>query len=620
MKPKLLLITIFGLLLSTQLFAKTGKITPYNPEEKVYWDFLKERLFDGENSFVSSFQGDIVIRLDGATEPDSIIVKGLMQELRQIIPNRKVRFSKDFFEVDENGKLVHSINIGFNDKGTINSNIHVQCSKNINGNQIFYDGFKGIYQPEIYQQQINIRLADSISFAVRKRYIEYAIIKSMCTIKGNLKDAKTFIDGAILSDFDYNPINTDFSEVDKFVIQKLYSNDFQKQFKNYMLANGSVKRYLIFAHKDAMKQIGYFVSVFLAMLILLFSYKPIIKRNYRNQYLSYLLPVLLLNNSLLFILFVYRLLATFHLVFYVGSLQLILITNSVAFVLTSVLYLIERFSLNSTLIFSKLVILKVLFTITIIIIPFYILSLFWPRHTELQSVSFWITGITLAVARGIIIYLKHVGELEIREKNIELMALKEVNTRVEIQSLHARINPHFLYNSLNSIAGLAHSDANKTEKMALSLSDMFRYSLNRKDEVLTDINDEVEMVRSYLEIEQIRFGERMSFSIEIDDELKTKKIPKFILQPLVENAIKHGISKIEGKGEISLVINKENQGIEIEVSDNGPDFPEGLVAGYGLQSLYDLLKICYKDAAEVNWQNSPSKMISVRIPLNEKTI
>ena len=91
------------------------------------------------------------------------------------------------------------------------------------------------------------------------------------------------------------------------------------------------------------------------------------------------------------------------------------------------------------------------------------------------------------------------------------------------------------------------------------------------------------------------------------------------MQPLVENAIKHGISKIEGEGEISLTIKKANQQIEIEVADNGPDFPEGLVAGYGLQSLYDLLKICYKDKAEVNWQNAPAKMITVRIPFNAQT-
>ncbi len=227
MKTKLILITILGLFFSNPIFSKTKNGSPYNPEEKVYWDFLKERLFDGERSIVSSFQGDIVIHLDGASSQDSSIVESLMLQLRQIITNRKVRFSKENMEVDENGEIFHSINIDFNYYGST----YIHRSKNINGNQIFYDGFKGIYQDDIFMQLITIKLNDSISFADRKRYIEYAIIKSMCTIKGNPMDARTFIDNAILSDFDYNPVNTEFSEVDKFVIQKLYSDDFQKQFK-----------------------------------------------------------------------------------------------------------------------------------------------------------------------------------------------------------------------------------------------------------------------------------------------------------------------------------------------------------------------------------------------------
>jgi LytS/YehU family sensor histidine kinase len=136
---------------------------------------------------------------------------------------------------------------------------------------------------------------------------------------------------------------------------------------------------------------------------------------------------------------------------------------------------------------------------------------------------------------------------------------------------------------------------------------------------MSPISDEVKMVQSYLEIEQIRFGDRLSFTIDVDPELKARFIPKYIMQPLVENAIKHGISRIEGKGELVLSVHEADGGIIISVEDNGPAFPEGLVSGYGLQSLYDLLKLSYGENAEVDWQNEPKKMIWVLIKNNANT-
>jgi sensor histidine kinase YesM len=122
------------------------------------------------------------------------------------------------------------------------------------------------------------------------------------------------------------------------------------------------------------------------------------------------------------------------------------------------------------------------------------------------------------------------------------------------------------------------------------------------------------MVRTYLEIEQIRFGERMTFSIIVDKSIENQQISRFLFQPLVENAIKHGISNIDGKGEISISVMKIKEEIVITVGDNGPSFPDGLVSGYGLQSLYDLLNLIYGDKAKVNWQNTPNKQITVTIP------
>ena len=230
--------------------------------------------------------------------------------------------------------------------------------------------------------------------------------------------------------------------------------------------------------------------------------------------------------------------------------------------------------------------------------------------------DYWIiTNIALALAfgRGLLIYLNHYSDNLLKQKDVELSQLRALHSQAELKTLQAQINPHFLYNSLNSIASLAYISAEKTEKMALSLSDLFKYAINRKGKKISTVKDEVEMVQNYLEIEQTRFGDRLEFVIDVEEAVLLEEIPMFILQPLVENAVKHGISKIEEQGKIVLQILKTNKGIEIKILDNGPDFPEGLVSGHGLQTVYDLLRLTYGEKALLKWQNTPEKSIIILI-------
>lgn len=221
---------------------------------------------------------------------------------------------------------------------------------------------------------------------------------------------------------------------------------------------------------------------------------------------------------------------------------------------------------------------------------------------------------TIATLRALIGYFIFKERNLIIENENKLANLRELKAKAELKSLQSQINPHFLYNSLNSIASLAPIDAQKTQKMAHSLSDLFKYSINRKDKKTSTVHDEVEMVKTYLDIEKIRFGDRLQFTLEVDKDLENHKIPLFLIQPLVENAVKHGISKNEGLGSIDLRISKEQNKIIISVSDNGPDFPEGLVSGHGLQTVYDLLRLTFGDQASLNWTNKPKKMITITIP------
>ncbi|MDI9869663.1 sensor histidine kinase [Flectobacillus roseus] len=236
------------------------------------------------------------------------------------------------------------------------------------------------------------------------------------------------------------------------------------------------------------------------------------------------------------------------------------------------------------------------------------------RQDYLVLSQIFLLLMAIASLRALIGYFIFKERNLIIENETKLANLRELKAKAELKSLQSQINPHFLYNSLNSIASLAPIDALKTQKMAHSLSDLFKYSINRKDKKTSTVHDEVEMVKTYLDIEKIRFGERLQFTVMVDSDLEDHEIPLFLIQPLVENAVKHGISRNEGIGEIELQIVKEQNEMKISVRDNGPDFPEGLLSGHGLQTVFDLLRLTYGNNATLNWTNTPLKMITITIP------
>jgi LytS/YehU family sensor histidine kinase len=156
--------------------------------------------------------------------------------------------------------------------------------------------------------------------------------------------------------------------------------------------------------------------------------------------------------------------------------------------------------------------------------------------------------------------------------------------------------------------------------MALDLSEFCRYTINKNNSTYATVEEEAELATLYLAIEKIRFGEKLQYESEVADEVKDWIIPRFIIQPLIENAIKHGITQITGQGKIKLVICAHDHELNIAVFDNGPGFSNNPVKGYGLQSIFDKLEILYKGKARINWQNEPEKFISVVIPMEEKDL
>ena len=122
------------------------------------------------------------------------------------------------------------------------------------------------------------------------------------------------------------------------------------------------------------------------------------------------------------------------------------------------------------------------------------------------------------------------------------------------------------------------------------------------------------MVQTYLQVEKVRFGDRLQFHVEVSDiALNELRVPKFILQPIVENAIKHGVSKLADQGKIVVKIYEQDDWLHLCVHDNGPSFPDSMGAGYGIRSIQDKLKLLYQENAKVELHNEPSKTVNISI-------
>ena len=222
-----------------------------------------------------------------------------------------------------------------------------------------------------------------------------------------------------------------------------------------------------------------------------------------------------------------------------------------------------------------------------------------------------------AVVTGLIYTAVNYVELErkrkLNEKELEVTRLIALKTKAELDALHSKVNPHFLYNALNSIADLSITDGKKARKMTVALADLFRYSINYSSNNYSTVKEEVEMAEVYLVIEKIRFEDQLNCTIRVDEELKHYLVPRFILQPLIENAVKHGLKATGQMTEIELEIKKNETGFVMNVADNGPDFPEEMNPGYGVKSVYDKLELLFPGNFELKFSNTPRKQVSIQI-------
>lgn len=188
--------------------------------------------------------------------------------------------------------------------------------------------------------------------------------------------------------------------------------------------------------------------------------------------------------------------------------------------------------------------------------------------------------------------------------------------QANLRALKMQIHPHFLFNTLNSISALVRKEENRLAvRMLGQLGEFLRIALENKGQQEIPLEQEFDFLRKYLDIELVRFGDRLEVNFDVDPELRTYYVPNLILQPIVENAIHHGISQQTSGGRIDVVAREENGRICMSVSDNGPGLknPERLEKGVGVANTQARLENLYGSDQEFSLRNASSGGLEVRV-------
>lgn len=202
-----------------------------------------------------------------------------------------------------------------------------------------------------------------------------------------------------------------------------------------------------------------------------------------------------------------------------------------------------------------------------------------------------------------------------QERALRASELEKRLAQAKLQALQMQLNPHFLFNTLNAIASLMHKDVKAADRMITRLADLLRYALESTDAHEVTLRQELSFLERYLEIEKTRFGNRLSVRMEVPDVLMEALVPNLVLQPLVENAIKHGIERKSKPGLIQLRARDAGERLELTVEDNGPGLSvqPGTRKGIGIANTRARLTELYGEAHTFDMRTGESGGVVVTI-------
>lgn len=230
----------------------------------------------------------------------------------------------------------------------------------------------------------------------------------------------------------------------------------------------------------------------------------------------------------------------------------------------------------------------------------------------------WALGV-LFQAAGLAVHYLLLALERSREAEKAGQVLRTLAQEAELKALRAQINPHFLFNSLNSISALTSLDPARARTMCVLLSDFLRITLGLGEKASVTLGEELALLRTYLEIEQVRFGRRLQVTWDVQEAALPLALPPLLLQPLVENAIKHGIAQVAEGGELRLRAWVEGPVVLILVENpRDPDEPVAPGLGLGLRAVRERLRGRFGDRARLELEATPDHhRVRLHIPLNE---
>ncbi len=247
------------------------------------------------------------------------------------------------------------------------------------------------------------------------------------------------------------------------------------------------------------------------------------------------------------------------------------------------------------------------------------IALNWPMKQMLQimlsAIMFSGAALYFFITKS---KLRHRNEM-IEQERMKRMALEKESLSANLRMLQAQIEPHFLFNTLSNILSLIDTQPAKGKSMLLDLTKYLRTSLSRTLPKKTTLDQEIEMIKVYLNIQKIRMDERLNFKIDVPHILRQQYFPPMLLQPLVENAVKHGLEpKVEG-GEIMIKATEENSFMRIEVADTGLGFSDFNKSGVGIANVRERLALLFGEKGRLTIEeNKPHGVRAIiEVPTND---
>jgi sensor histidine kinase YesM len=210
-------------------------------------------------------------------------------------------------------------------------------------------------------------------------------------------------------------------------------------------------------------------------------------------------------------------------------------------------------------------------------------------------------------------------ELSLRTKERDEAEARRLATEAQLASLESRVQPHFLFNTLNSISALIHDDPAGAERMTGQLAALMRSSLD--EQTLVSIEDELRTVRNYLEIERVRFGDRLRFALDVPASASAVLVPRLSLQTLVENSVKFAVSPRRDGASVAVRAIESNGHLRLEVEDDGPGFDTSLLReGHGLELLRSRLAMTFGNRAALHIDSRPGRTcIAMDVPFESRS-